>query len=586
MLSFINKQKLKSRETIFREMYQEILWILSYIRQYWHIVLFYIVLGICGIGVGFAGTVASKHLIDAVTGHDSDGIGVIIAIMISMAISGILINAVLSRISLRFNIKINNEIQADIYKKIMLTDWEAISKYQSGDLINRLGSDTNIVAGSVIGWLPSLITNIAQFIGTLIIILYYDPTMAIISLMSAPITLIISRILVRQMRSLKKRTRQASSEIMSFLDESCQNIQSIKSLNIIELFYHKFRRVQGTYNDIAMEYNKFSIYTSSFLSIIGLLIYQGTFGWAVYRLWSGYITYGTMIMFLQLSGRLSSGFSALVGMVPSAIEAATSAGRIMAIVDLPRERQIDSDRVNNIDQYTKSCGLRVELRNLCFHYTERDMVLQEVCMLVKPKEIVAIMGASGEGKTTLIRILLGLINPSQGSARLVDINENEVDISSATRKLIAYVPQGNTIFSGSIADNLWMAKPTATEDELICVLKAACAYEFVKELPEGLNTHINENGIGLSEGQAQRLAIARALLRDAPILLLDESTSALDIETEKMVLQSIMAFGRNHTCILTTHRQSVTDICNKVYQIHNTRLIHWEEHQLSRVVNS
>ncbi len=567
MISYIKKLKRKIKEGIFKEMWLEAKWMYQYARKYRFAIFYYIVLGILGTGMGLAGSVASKYLIDTVTGFHTSNISFIIAVVLSMALGNIIIGAITSRISTKISIKVNNEIQADIYDAIMRTDWEALSQFHSGDLLNRLNGDGSTVADSVLGWIPSLITRLLQFSATLVIILYYDSTMAVIALLSAPVTMIMSRMLVGRMRNYNKKMRQVSSEMMSFNEESFQNIQTIKSFDLINLFGNKLKNVQKNYADNALDYNKFSIYTSSFMSLVGIVVTYATFGWGVYRLWSRAITYGTMTLFLQLSGSLSSGFSSLVGMVPSAIGATTSAGRVMAIIGLPREKEKDLNRVSTIDNGTQKQGLTVQLTNINFYYKNREKVVQDVTITAKPQEIIAITGASGEGKTTLLRIILGLLNPSVGEAKLIDVNGLEVSISSATRRFIAYVPQGNTIFSGTIADNLRMVKPEATEEEMIAMLKAACAYDFIEALPEGIYTKVGEKGVGFSEGQAQRISIARALLRDAPILLLDEATSALDIVTEKEVLRRVMAFGKKRTCILITHRQSVLSMCDRVYHI-------------------
>lgn len=583
MIPLMKKLKTKIKAGMLQEMWQEAKWMYPYARKYLRAIIYYIFLGILGTGMGLAGSVASKYLIDSVTGYDSANIGFIIIIILCMAFGNIVVRAAASRTSARISLKVNNEIQADVYDKIMNTDWESMSEYHSGDLLNRLNGDVRTVADSVLGWVPSLITKLVQFVGTLAVILYYDSAMAAIALLGAPVTMIMSRMLMTRMRDFNKKVRQVSSELMAFSEESFQNVQTIKGFDLVNFFGHRLRNVQKDYADMALDYNKFSIYTSSFMSMIGIAVSYATFGLGVYRLWGGFITYGTMTLFLQLSGGLSSGFSALVGMVPAAIGATTSAGRIMAIVGLPREKEEDTCIVNYIDQNTRNQGLTVQLSHIDFQYKGRDKVLQNAGIYAKPGEIVAIIGPSGKGKTTLIRILLGLLNPKGGEAKIIDIDGLETRISKATRKFFSYVPQENTIFSGTIADNLRMVRPNATEDELVATLKAACAYEFVEGLPEGINSRVGERGYGFSEGQAQRLSIARAVLRDAPILLLDEATSALDVDTERNVLNGIMAYGKTHTCILTTHRRSVLMMCNRVYQINDKQIEEFSEEQSSGI---
>lgn len=566
-MNFIKKVIKKIKEGLLQDMYEEAKWMYKYINRYKFAVLFYLILGVISTIMGLGGSVLSKYLIDAVTGVDKNNIGIIVIGIVSMALGGIIINALSSRISTKISIKVNNEIAQEAYDKVMRSDWLAMTNFHSGDILNRLNGDVSTVSSSVIGWIPNLITKIVQFMGALGIILYYDPTMALLALISAPIMLIVSKILIKRMRYFSKKTREVSSELMSFNEESFQNIQSIKAFDLIGLFNNKLIKMQNTYKEVSLDYNKFSIATSSFMSVVGMLVSYSCFGWGVYRLWSGHITYGTMTLFLQLSGTLSSTFNALVRMVPSAIAATTSAGRLMDFFDLPNEELLDDEKIKEIYNNSKDEGLTVELKDVMFSYNEDKLVFKNANMVVNPGEIVALVGPSGEGKTTMVRVLLALINIKEGKAVIRDKYGIECNISADSRKLFAYVPQGNTIFSGTVAENMRMVKGDATDEQIIDALKIACAYDFIKQLPDGINNVLGEKGIGLSEGQSQRLSIARALLRKSPILILDEATSALDVYTERIVLKNIMNMGYARTCIVTTHRPSVLNMCDRVYKI-------------------
>ena len=585
MIDFIKNVRLKIKEGMLQEMYREAKWIYPYICRYKWSVAYYIILGILGTFMSLGGTIASKYLIDAVTGHDSGKLGSIIFIIISMAISEIILSAIISRISIKINMKVSNEIRADIYDRIINTDWESMSSYRSGDLLNRLSSDTSTVAGSVLGWIPSLIINITQFVAILSVILYYDPTMAVLALLSAPVTLIISKVLMKRMRNQNKKMMEISSEMMSFNEETFSNLQSIKAFNLVDTFSNRLRNIQSKYTNANLEYNKFSIYTSSFMSLVGMVVSYSCFGWGVYRLWTGNITYGTMTLFLQLSGSLTGSFSSLVGLVPSAISATTSAGRIMEIVELPRETIKDEKLVDDISKSIDLNELEIEVKDVDFRYLSSDKnVLENANIKAKSGEIIALVGPSGEGKTTMMRILLGLLNIKEGNA-LIKVKDNLMcNISSSTRKLMAYVPQEKTMFSGTIAENMRMVKPNATDSEIINALEIACAYEFVEKLPDGINSKIGERGSGFSEGQNQRLSIARALLRNSPILLLDEATSALDVATERKVLKNIMKLKQNRICIVTTHRPSVLTMCDRVYKISQSKVTKVYQEEVEQMV--
>ncbi|WP_302625992.1 ABC transporter ATP-binding protein [uncultured Eubacterium sp.] len=554
-----------------KEIRKEAAWMMKYAKRYWGAIVLYCVIGIVGTLMGLAGSIMSKYLIDTVTGYDTKAIGWVVTLMLSMGAGNILMNAAANRATVLISTKVYNEIQAEIYDRVMEADWESLYEYRSGDLLNRLTGDVKAVADSVIGWFPDILTKGVQFLGALIIILYYDPTMAVIALLSAPVSIVMSEFLLSRMRKYSVDLRKISSEVVTYQETSFQNIQTIKSFGIVSFFEEGMRTVQNKYKNLTMNYNKVSITATSILSFTGMLVSYACLGWGVYRLWKGAIIFGTLTLFIQLSSSLATSFSALISLVPQAISATTSAGRIMSVSEIKPER-IESAEVAEQIKYNSSEGLQVNMKKVNFSYKDGEKVLSDIDLCVNPGSIVAFVGPSGEGKTTLMRILLGLINVEKGAATVRDSFGNECVLSAATRDLFSYVPQGNTIFADSIAANLRMVKNDATDEEIIYALETACAYEFVKNLPDGIYTIIGENGQGLSEGQAQRISIARAVLKNAPIILLDEATSALDVETEERVLRNIIKKDNKKICIVTTHRPSVLEICESVYKIDKTFL--------------
>lgn len=561
----------KIREGYLKEMYSEVRWMCQYAKRYWTSICFYIAAGIFSTVMSLGGSLVSKNLIDAVTGVQRSRIGLLAVLMVGMALGNIAANAVISRISARIQVVIQNELQADIYHKVMNTDWESLHEFRSGDLLNRLNSDASQVASSVVSWIPNLITRLVQFLGALGIILYYDPVMAGIALLSAPVTVLMSGRLMKRMRGYNKEMREISSDLMSFQNDSFFHLQTVKAFGLIDLFQERLEGMQLNYQDKMMDYNKFTVYTSSFLSMVGMLVSYICFGWSAYRLWSGYITIGTMMMFLQMSGSLSSSFRTLLQVVPSAISATTCAGRLMAVAELKKEQILEEETVEKLRE-NRYAGISVRLNQVDVIYKEGNQVLEGGSFRADQGEIAAIIGPSGEGKTTLMRIFLGLIYPSAGTAELVGADGLHCSISSATRDFFGYVPQGNTVFTGTIADNMRMVKNDATDEEIEEALRQSCAWEFVEPLPQGIYSTIGEHGMGFSEGQAQRIAIARALLRGAPVLLLDEATSALDMEIEERVLKNIMECGKQKTCIVTTHRPSVLSMSDHIYEISDNHL--------------
>ena len=287
---------------------------------------------------------------------------------------------------------------------------------------------------------------------------------------------------------------------------------------------------------------------------------MAAFGYCLYLLWSGRIVYGTMTLFLSQSAKLSTTFRSLVGVVPAFLTSAVSARRIRELTELAREPRI----VGGVD--VGQGGFSVCMEDVHFSYGG-EPVVRNAQFLARPGEIVALVGPSGGGKTTMLRLMLGLVRPGQGRVYLRSADGVETAAGMDVRPLIAYVPQGNTVLSGTIADNLRLVRPEATEEEMERALRLACAWDFVSRMPQGLESSVGERGRGLSEGQAQRLAIARAILKDAPVLLLDEATSALDVATERQVLRSIVAGCPDKTCIITTHRPTVLGLCGRVYRV-------------------
>lgn len=565
-MEFFQRVKRKIDDGFLQEFVGELRWLWQYIRRYRATVAIHILLGVLGILMSLGSSVASKHLIDAVTGYQSGAIGLAASLMVGMQLGNIAMRSISSRVGAVINIRVQNEMQAEVYRRILATDWESVERFRSGDLLNRLNTDAGAVASGVTTLIPSLISSSVQFIGAFGIIAYYDPTMAAIALLGVPVSVLASRVLIRRMRAYNREMKGIYSDLMSFHEDSFQNITSIKAFGISGLFDRKMDGLLHTYRGSYLQYNQFSVKTTALMSLMGLAVSAGCFGWGVYRLWAGAISYGSMTMFLQLASSLGAAFSTLIGLAPTAISISTSAGRVMAVVELPAEDAAPADG------FLREGAFSLDLTGVCFAYRGGDTVLWDVNMAARPGDLIALTGPSGEGKTTLLRILLGLVRPSQGEAALTGESGRRYPVSAATRGAFGYVPQGNSIFAGTIADNLRLTRPDATDAELETVLRAACAYDFVKELPGGLQYVVGGRGKGLSEGQAQRIAVARALLRGAPILLLDEATSALDEDTEERMLRNLMEGGWVRTCILVTHRPGSRRFCTRGYRVQNGRV--------------
>ena len=557
------------KDGTFKEIIDDWKWIFTYSARYKFAIVFYVFLGIFSTTMGLVSSVASKYLIDIITGYQTSRLAVLILIMVGSAVVSLALDSVLSRITTRLSIYINNDIQADIFDKIVDADWLSLSRYSNGDVLNRFNSDISTVSGNAISWLPSIIIAVYRFAATFLVILHYDWVMALIALGSAPFMLLISKFLIKKQREYSKKVKEMNSQLMSFEVETFYNFDTIKSFGIAPYYSKKLRWWQGKFKDVSLDYNMFSIKSNILMSVIGMAVQFAAFGYCLFRLWTHSITYGTMTLFLQQRSNLSGAFSSLVSIIPAFLNSSVSAHRIRELVELPREVHIPES--SELDQYAEK-GFSVQMRDLRFAYAEGTDVITKSEFVAKPGEIVALVGPSGEGKTTMIRLILGLVCPQEGQAVIRACDGREVTMNAETRHLFAYVPQGNTILSGTIAENMRTVKEDASDEEIVQALKLSCAWDFVEKMPGGINARVGERGRGLSEGQAQRIAIARAILKDAPVLLLDEATSALDVATERRVLRNLAESRPHRTCIVTTHRPSVLNLCRRVYRVTDGRV--------------
>ncbi|HJD33480.1 MAG TPA: ABC transporter ATP-binding protein/permease [Candidatus Mediterraneibacter tabaqchaliae] len=568
------------KDGTFAEILDDWKWIFSYSARYKGAIAFYLILGIISTSMGLVSSVAGKYMIDIITGHDSSRLWVMAVIMVSSSVFSLIFGSIISRITAKLSIDINNDIQADIFDKIVDADWMSLNRYSNGDILNRFNGDISTVSSNAISWLPTIVIAVYNFAATFLVILHYDWIMALIALGSAPFMLLMSRFLIKKQRDYSRKVREMSSDLMSFEVEAIYNFDTIKSFGIAPHYSKKMRWWQRRFRDISLKYNLFSIKTNILMSVTGTFVQFLAFGYCLFRLWSNDITYGTMTLFLQQRSKLSAAFSNVVSIIPSFLNSAVSAHRIRELVELPREVHIPES--SQLDKYAHH-GFRVRMKNVNFSYTEGNQVITNSEFEANPGEIVALVGPSGEGKTTLIRLLLGLVRPQGGGVTLSASDGSSIEMNAETRHLFAYVPQGNTVISGTIAENMRMVKEDATDEEIIDALKVSCAWNFVSKLPDTINSSVGERGRGLSEGQAQRIAIARAVLRNAPVLLLDEATSALDVATERTVLRNIVKRHPNKTCIVTTHRPSVLNMCQRVYRVMETQVTELSEEESSRM---
>ena len=585
MLEKFRHYRERIKEGMLRDMWRQTLWIYEYARIYWKQMIFYTVLGLAGTLVSLVSSLISRDMVDIVTGQQAGLLARTFCLYIGFSVGNVLISQISNYFANKISISVDNAIKADIFEKMLLTDLESIQNYHTGDLLTRWSSDASNISSGVLNWIPNLVIYTVRFVSTFAVVFYHDPMFALLALIGMPVSMLMSKTLLHRMKGNNERSAAMSAKMSGFNQEAFSNIQTIKAFDLIRLYAERLRGLQREYLTMKLEFQKMSMATSILLSIVGLAVSYSCYGFGIYRVWSGAISYGTMTMFLSLSGSLTGTLNQLVSLVPTAVSLTTSAGRLMDILDMPKEDFSDADQVEQFAARNRTDGIGISFSGVSYAYHNGKQVFCGADFLARPKEIVALVGPSGEGKTTMLRLMLGLLHPQEGERTLIGETDGEkIAVDPSARRLFSYVPQGNTMFSGTIAENMRNVRPEASDEEICEVLKAACAWEFVEKLPDGIYSMVGERGGGFSEGQAQRLSIARALLRRSPILLLDEATSALDVATERRVLRNIMSTTEPRTCIVTTHRPTVLSICQKVYRIREQKCVQMQEEEIRQMM--
>lgn len=554
----------KVKELDWKQILAEIRWMGRYMKAYRRHIFLLTLMGTFSVLMGLAGTYVSKELIDGVTTGIFSGLfgSLLEVVFVMVAFTGISLaaNAFTNIYTARFRLDVTRKLKKDLFSAIMDAQWLELTRRHSGDVVNRMTRDIDNVVAGMTGVIPALVVNGVRFLASFSLMLYYDPVVAGLAFLMGPMLVLSSRFFTGRLRAYSLENQKIFGENQSFIQEAVQNVLIIKTFSLKTKFNKDMQTLQDEMFDVSYKQTKFATFSGVVIHVMAQAVYLLVLGWCAYRLMTNSITVGTLVLFLNLAGKIQAPFSALVSLVPTVIGATASAGRIMELFRLPREDDSAPPLLPEDD------GVGVCIKGLTFAYQPGETIVENIHLDAAPGEMVALVGPSGEGKTTLLRLLLGVVQAQEGELQLYS-SGGSIPITAASRKYFSYVPQGNTSFSGTIAQNLRMGKPDATESEMRAALEDACILDFVDALPQGLDSRLGEKGVGISEGQAQRLAIARALLHDAPVLLLDEATSALDVETEEMVLRRLMNRSGKRTCIFTTHRPSVSGLCYKVYRI-------------------
>ena len=522
-------------------------------------------LGVTLVFLDLAFVWGTKLVIDIATHHNQQMslthafilIALIMILRITLGLSSRWIRATLG-------VDAQNDMQQQLFARLMRSEWIALKTYHSGHLTNRMERDVRDVVNFITEDIPNLVTTLVQFIGAFLFLFFMDSTLALIIVCVVPFFLICSKLYVKKMRKLTHQSIEEESRIQAIIQETLQHSLVVKTLQRADFFINSLKSQQDQLHATILQRTRYSTLSAGLLSLGFGAGYFITFTWGTYSLSRGLITYGAMLAFIQLVGQIQSPIRTLSKFIPIFITAFTASERLMDIEDIPQEEFAEPKQLKR--------PLGLQLTKVNYQYEQKSrLIFKDFSFTFQAGSTTVITGETGAGKTTLIRLLLSLLTPQNGTISLIEKDGTTYAMRPHLRCNFSYVPQGNTLFSGTIKSNLLQAKPSASKEELRKALHTASA-DFVFDLPLGLDTPCSESGGGLSEGQAQRIAIARALLSDGGIIIFDEATSSLDSETEETVLQRIIQSYSDSTLIFITHRPKVLKYADQVLHLEGKAL--------------
>lgn len=514
-------------------------------------------IGLLSVVVSLAQVWAVQHAIDVASGHAEGSIYWSVGVMALLILCGFALRICSIWVRNILGIKAQNRMQQRMLDRILRSEWTGKESHHSGDVLNRLEQDVGTVVSFLTETIPNTISVVAMFVGAFLYLFSMDKVLAFVIVGIIPVFVLLSKLYIGQMRRLTRQVRDSDSKVQSVLQETIQHRMLIKTLESDSVMVDRLESTQSELRHRVVKRTAFSV-VSNFILNAGFSVgYLIAFLWAALRMADQTLTFGGMTAFLQLVNRIQGPARDLTRLAPVFVGVFTAAERLMELEENPLEEQGDPIPL------TAPCGVRLE--HITYAYDDGDSnVIEQLDFDFYPGSCTAVLGETGAGKTTLIRLILALLHPNEGKVILYNQQEQK-ELSPLMRCNFVYVPQGNTLMSGTIRDNLRLGKLNATEEEIKTALEMSCA-SFVMELPDGLDTVCTEAGGGLSEGQAQRISIARALLRNRPIMLFDEATSALDPETERQLLHNILS-NHDKTVIFITHKPAVVDYCDQTLHL-------------------
>lgn len=530
--------------------------------------MFFLILARCSItilGVVFA--LSSKSVIDSAVSRDLSGLVHSSSVLFAIILIQILLRFFGQNIETKMNARLQIQFKSRLFTSLIKKDYTSITAYHSGDLLTRLNSDIGIISNGILSLIPSTLALFAGLVYALYALIRLDKNFAFIFLFGGILILAIISAFRTISKKMHKDVQEAESVIRSFFQECLESILMIKVFRLEETIDSRANTLQEKSYTAQMKRKNFFILASSGLNLVFSLGSLYALIWGSFHIYEGTMTFGVLTAILQLVNQIQGPFASLSGIISQYYAILASTDRVIELENLPDE---DSSlpELNPAETYENLDSICFE--DISFRYG-REIIFDNASLNIQKGDFVAISGLSGIGKSTLIKLLLGVITPEKGRIFL-KLSDEEINISKSSRQLFSYVPQGNLLLSGTIRETVSLVAPDATDEEIMAAAETSCASEFINQLPEGLDTYIGERGFGLSEGQNQRLAITRALLSDAPILLLDESTSALDEETEERLLKNLREM-KNKTCVIISHKKAALSICNKHISISDKKII-------------